>query len=55
MPTRLGRDSKGCFARWGDSGAKYRYECGNAEERHRAIAKAKAQGRAIAARRGREG
>ena len=45
MPTRTGKDSKGCFARWG-SQKKYYFKCGNAAARKRAIAKANAQGRA---------
>lgn len=50
MPAQTGKDSKGCFARWGTRGAKYYYKCGDAAARQRAINKAKAQGRAIKAR-----
>ena len=48
MPTRIEKDSKGCFARWG-SQKKYYYKCGNAAARKRAITKANAQSRAIRA------
>ena len=48
MPTRTGKDSKGCFARWG-SQKKYYFKCGNATARKRAIAKANKQARAIRA------
>lgn len=48
MPTKLGRDSKSCYARWG-SGAKYYYECNNESSRKRAIDKANKQGEAIKA------
>jgi hypothetical protein len=46
MPTHTGKDSNGCYARWGSTGKKYHYECGNKEARDRAKAKADAQGRA---------
>jgi len=46
MPTTTGKDSKGCYARWGKQ-AKYYYECGNDDARERAKAKADKQGRAI--------
>lgn len=45
MPTRTGKDKKGCFARWG-SGKKYYFKCGNRQARKRAISKANIQGRA---------
>lgn len=48
MPTRTGKDSKGCFARWGLQ--KYYYKCGDANARKRAIAKADAQGQKIYAK-----
>ena len=51
MPTRTGKDSKGCFARWGTTGKKYYYKCGNTQARNRAKAKANRQGRAINVRR----
>jgi hypothetical protein len=46
MPVRISKDSDGCYARWGQEGKKYYYECGNANER--AIAKDKAQKQGIA-------
>lgn len=49
MPVRRGRDSKGPFFRWGDSGSKYHYTSGNEDSRKRARAKAEKQGRAIRA------
>ena len=48
MPTRLGKDSKGCYARWGNQ-TKYYYKCGDPAARNRARAKANAQGAAIRA------
>lgn len=48
MPTKTGKDSKGCFAQWG-SATKYYYKCGNDDARKRAIAKANKQGQAIRA------
>ena len=47
MPTKLGKDSKGCFARWGSSGTKYYYTCGDNASRNRAKDKADKQGRAV--------
>lgn len=47
MPTHRGKDNKGCFYTWGDSGKKYYYECGNVDSRKRAKRKADSQGRAI--------
>lgn len=49
MPVETGKDSKGCFARWGKKGKKYRYKCGNSSARERAKNKAAKQGRAIKA------
>lgn len=46
MPVHTGKDSKGCFAQWGNSGKKYRYTCGSDAGRTRAKSKAQAQGRA---------
>ena len=46
MPTHTGKDGKGCYARWGSSGKKYYYKCGDKKARDRAKAKADAQGRA---------
>ena len=48
-PTRCLKDSKGCFCRWGSSGAKYYYTCGDKAARNRARAKADKQGRAARA------
>jgi hypothetical protein len=45
MPTRTGKDSKGCYAQWG-SGKKYYYTCGNDAAKKRAVAKANKQGAA---------
>lgn len=47
MPVQVGSDNKGCFARWGNKGYKYYYECGSTQERERAKDKALAQGVAI--------
>lgn len=47
MPVNLGKDSKGCFARWGSSGAKYYYMCNNKRAQSRAKGKALKQGQAI--------
>jgi len=55
MPLERSKDSKGPFYRWGDKGAKYRYTAGDPAGRGRAKEKALAQGRAIAASRGRAG
>jgi len=49
MPVKTSKDSKGCFAQWGDSGAKYHYDCGNDAARENAVRKAEAQGRAARA------
>jgi len=46
VPTRTGKDSKGCFARWG-SQTKYYYKCGSKTARERAKKKADKQGSAI--------
>lgn len=46
MPTQTGKDSQGCYARWGNHGHKYYYQCGNKAARDRAKRKADAQGRA---------
>lgn len=45
MPTRTGKDKKGCFARWG-SKTKYYYKCGDKAARERAKKKADKQGQA---------
>ncbi len=46
MPTRTGKDKRGCFARWGRTGKKYYYKCGDPRARDRAKTKANKQGRA---------
>ena len=46
MPTKAGKDKKGCFMRWGSSGKKYYYRCGDKAARERAKKKADRQGRA---------
>ena len=47
MPVQRGKDSKGPFYRWGNSGAKYHYKSGNERSRKIAHDKAAKQGRAI--------
>jgi len=49
MPVHTKQDSKGCYAQWGNSGAKYYYKCGDDAARKRAVVKAERQGRAIKA------
>ena len=51
MPVETGKDSRNCFARWGRTGKKYYYKCGDVTARKRAQAKAVKQGRAIHAQR----
>lgn len=46
MPVQLKQDAKGCFAQWGNSGAKYYYKCGDPAARQVATEKASKQGRA---------
>jgi hypothetical protein len=48
MPVRLGKDTKGCFAQYGDL-KKYYYECMDREAEKAAMAKAAKQGRAVKA------
>lgn len=43
MPVQRGQDSQGPYYQWGDSGAKYHYEPGDADSRERAKAKAQRQ------------
>jgi hypothetical protein len=43
MPVRISKDNKGCFAQWGNSGAKYRYTCGNTGAMNKAKQKAHLQ------------
>ena len=47
MPVNTGKDKDGCYARWGEEGKKYHYECGNENGRKQAKAKALKQGVAI--------
>jgi hypothetical protein len=47
MPVQLGSENGKCFARWGQEGAKYYYECGNEVARNAAKEKAYKQGVAI--------
>jgi len=47
MPVHTGKDSKGCYARWGEHGKKYYYECNDKTSRERAKSRALQQGRAI--------
>lgn len=47
MPVRRGKDSKGTYYKWGDSGKKYYYETGNKKSREKAKEKARTQARAI--------
>lgn len=49
MPVNRGKDSKGPYYQWGDSGKKYHYESGNKGSRERAKDKAGKQGRAARA------
>jgi hypothetical protein len=46
MPVNVGNDNGGCFARWGEEGKKYYYECGN--DKQEGIAKEKAYKQGIA-------
>ena len=48
MPVERGRDTNGCFFRYGKSGKKYYYIAGNERSRNIAKNKAKKQGVAIA-------
>jgi len=49
MPVKTGKDNKGCFAQWGNSGKKYYFECNNPVERAKARTKAEKQSKAIRA------
>jgi hypothetical protein len=46
MPVATGKDTKGCYARWGGHGKKYYYKCGDSAARDRAKVKAGKQGQA---------
>jgi hypothetical protein len=45
MPSKQGKDKKGCYWQWG-SGKKYYYTCGDKAASARAKAKANKQGQA---------
>lgn len=47
MPVNTGKDKDGCYAKWGENGKKYHYECGNEKEKKEAKRKAIIQGIAI--------
>lgn len=49
MPVKTGKDNKGCYAQWGNSGKKYYYTCGNEAARNAAKVKAHRQGAAAEA------
>ena len=49
MPVQFGKDADGCFARWGEAGKPYYFECGNDAAQAAAAAKAQQQGAAIEA------
>jgi hypothetical protein len=46
VPVHRGKDSKGPYYQWGESGKKYHYESGDKESRDEAKEKARRQGRA---------
>lgn len=46
MPVHTGKDSDGCYAKWGGHGAKYHYKCGDKAAEQRAKDKAGKQGQA---------
>lgn len=46
MPVHRGKDSKGLFYQWGDSGKKYHYKSGDKASKERAKKKAEKQGQA---------
>jgi len=49
MPIQYGKDSKGNFVRWGNSGKKYYYDAESSRSREAARGKALEQARAIKA------
>ncbi len=49
MPVHRGKDRKGAYYQWGDSGKRYYYETGDQQSREAAKDKAKRQGRAARA------
>jgi hypothetical protein len=46
VPVHRGKDSKGPYYQWGESGKRYHYESGDKESRDEAKEKARRQGRA---------
>ena len=46
MPVSRGRDSQGCYARWGGSGKKYYYTCNDDKSGLQAVRKANEQAKA---------
>ena len=46
MPSQIGKDTKGCFWKWGGSGKKYYFTCGNVQASKGAKTKADKQGAA---------
>jgi hypothetical protein len=46
MPVHRGKDNKGPYYQWGDSGKKYHYTAGNDQSRSQAKKKAEKQGQA---------
>jgi hypothetical protein len=49
MPVHRGKDGKGPYYQWGDSGKKYHYTTGNDQSRKQAKSKAEKQGQAARA------
>ena len=47
MPIHRGKDSKGTYYQWGDSGKKYYYTTGDSKSRKKAREKAEEQAKAI--------
>ena len=47
MPVQLDKDKEGCYARWGNEGAKYYYKCNDKTSKEQARKKAIKQGIAI--------
>jgi len=54
MPVHLGKDTKGCYAQWGNQ-KKYYYPCGNKQARDKAKQKAYLQGYVITGGKGEAG
>jgi hypothetical protein len=48
-PVHRGKDGKGAYYQWGDSGKKYHYEAGKKKSRETAKQKAEKQGQAARA------